>query len=262
MAGGGYSESESQTQSKSRQGLQERDAAALSPTTLGTRQYANTYAKNAVESPFGYYKGQSSGDLLDIDPATGLPRSYGRFLSTAGNKFLSDASAGGSMRGQNTPENTNAVVGSALTQMGIAAAPYLQDTWKYQMEMPSKKYAVDLDYLNNVSQQDTAAMGGESASSGSSSAWGFNAKLEGEDLVKAMSAGSGCWIAGVLYGEGSTEQSSIRTWLWAQTTQPWVSIQKAYARYGQTIARWLAPRKWAQAIMRIPFNYMLRRANG
>ena len=182
MAGGGYSESESQSQqqSKSRQVLQEADAAALSPTTLGTRQYANTYARNAVESPFGFYKGQSSGDLLDIDPATGLPRSYGRFLGTAGNKFLNDASAGGSMRGQNTPENTNAVVGSALTQMGIAAAPYLQDTWKYQMEMPSKKYAADLDFLNNVSQQDTAAMGGQSSSSGSASsnAWGFNAKVD------------------------------------------------------------------------------------
>jgi len=175
---GGFQQSESSSQNKqsSRQGLQEADAASLSPTTLNTRLFANQYARQAVDSPFGYYQGQKAGDLLNIDPMTGLPRSYGNFMNTAANKYLSEASAGGSMRGQNTPENTNAVAGSALTQMGMAAAPYLQETWKYMNEMPTRMNAANLDFLNNVSQADTAAMGGQSAGSGSagSNAFGFN----------------------------------------------------------------------------------------
>jgi hypothetical protein len=95
-------------------------------------------------------------------------------LSGLANKYFADASAGGSLRGQNTPENTNNVVGSALTNFGLAAAPYLQDTWKYTAELPTRLNAANLDYLNNVSQQDAAAMGGSSSSSGSSNAFGFN----------------------------------------------------------------------------------------
>ena len=173
MAGGGFQESNSESKQSSRQGLQAGDAAALSPTTLGTRQFANQYARQAVESPFGFYQGQRGADLLNVDPMTGLPRSYGNFMNTAANKYLSEASAGGSMRGQNTPENTNAVAGSALTQMGMAALPYLQETWKLGNELPMRMFAANLDFLNNTSQQDTAAMGGQSAGSASSGAYGF-----------------------------------------------------------------------------------------
>ena len=71
-----------------------------------------------------------------------------------------------------------------------------------------------------------------------------------------------CWIAGVLYGEGSHEQHMIRQWLLSQTTRGWKTLTGLYLRYGQQVARGLERHPWAQRLVRPLFNYMLRQAHG
>jgi len=67
--------------------------------------------------------------------------------------------------------------------------------------------------------------------------------------------GNICWVADVLFGEGSDEAGYAR--LWASThDNPFIRI---YARFGESWAKWLKPRPWVQRIVAPIWRRMARK---
>lgn len=264
MSGGlGYSQSESESRqnSESEAGLRGEYAAKLSPTLYNTSVNANTLANEYAASPYGYFQGKSSNELLNIDPRTGLPSEFGQYLNQAAGQMFSNASAGGAVRGQVTPENTSAVVGSAITNLGAQALPYLTDLSKYKSTLPESLMGSRLGYLQNTLGASAPLLGSKSTYTGTSDSSSFGFSASG-GAMSAPSMSPNCWIAGVLYGEGSPEQLAIRAWLGKQTGAFWNVVNKLYTQFGQRVAQFIQPRKWAQRLFRPFFNYMLRCAHG
>ena len=177
MAGAGGGQSGSESTQKARSGLGEGDSKVLSSAALGTRLLANRGAQEAYNSPFGYFRGQSANDLGNIDPNTGLPREATNAFKTMASDALNKYSAGGSLRGMNSPENTNQVVAGAMGSLGGQLIPWILDTKKYLTELPDQLWNNRLSFLNSTAQADAPLLGSESQGNASSSAWNANANV-------------------------------------------------------------------------------------
>lgn len=177
MAGAGGGQSESSSEQRARAGLGEADSKTLSTTTLGTRVLANRGAQEAFHSPVGYFRGQSVNDLGNIDPNTGLPREATNALRTMASDALNKYSAGGSLRGMNSPENTNQVVAGAMGSLGGQLIPWILETKQYLTELPEQLWNNRLNFLNSTGQVDASLLGSESQGSSGSSAWNANANV-------------------------------------------------------------------------------------
>lgn len=129
---------------------------ALANRTLG-------YAK----SPVNTFQGQTGEQLTNTNPMTGLPMSFNTTLNTVGNQMFANASAGGAMRGQVTPESTTGVVGSSLTNMGQFLAPYIVDWQKYMLQFPEEMKKSRLGMYQNTLSAMTPGVGGEAHGRGS-----------------------------------------------------------------------------------------------
>jgi hypothetical protein len=65
-----------------------------------------------------------------------------------------------------------------------------------------------------------------------------------------------CWVADVLFGEGSDQAGHARLWARNNGSSPWIRL---YARYGEAWAAWLEPRPWAQRIVAPIWRWMARK---
>ena len=106
----------------------------------------------------------------------GLPIEATQALTGLANNYFSKASAGGSMRGQNTPDNTQGIVGSALQNMGSFLLPYILQTKQYLTELPDKLMSNRLGFLQNTFASAAPLLGSQSSYTGSSNAFGFDVK--------------------------------------------------------------------------------------
>jgi len=136
---------------------------------------AGATSKTALEyqkSPFGFFQGQSVNELAPVGP-NGLPPEVGNALSSYAGQMFNKASAGGAMRGQVTPENTQGIVGSSLNNIGQFLTPYIMDYAKYRQQLPEQLMASRLGFLQNTIGSLSSSLGSESKYSGSS--FGANA---------------------------------------------------------------------------------------
>jgi len=171
----GYNQAESSQQSESTTGISRAYREPLSRDAYEGSQFLGQASREAYDSPFGYYRGQNIRDLVPQNQY-GLPIQTTEMLHSLGNQWFSKASAGGSMRGQNTPENTNQIVGSAMLNGAQFLTPYILQNQQYLNGLPDQLYSQRLGYLQ-ADQASRAALlqGGQSNSSGSSNAFGFRA---------------------------------------------------------------------------------------
>src|SRR5689334_376803 len=232
--GGGYQESSQKSDSSS--GLQSTpyfDALAKGTGRLAgtTMNLATQYAK----SPFGYFQGQNVNQLVPTDKS-GLPVEVGQALSGLGQDMFSKASAGGALRGQVDQQNTPGIVGSALGNIGQFLTPYIMDFKKYMTSLPDQLMNSRLGYLQNTLGAAAPLLGSKSAYTGNS--MGFN--VYGSESGGGGGLSPNCWIAGVLYGEGSVEQLAIRAWLGKQVSPFWNAINRLYTKYGQQVAHYIS----------------------
>ena len=179
-AGLGYSQSRSQQESRSQSGLRDRYAEQLSPYLFGTSKLATELAGEYARTPFGYFNGrpvsaQDRSGLIQTN-SMGLPIEATQALTGLANNYFSKASAGGSMRGQNTPDNTQGIVGSALQNMGSFLLPYILQTKQYLTELPDKLMSNRLGFLQNTFASAAPLLGSQSSYTGSSNAFGFDVK--------------------------------------------------------------------------------------
>ena len=169
----GYNQADSSQQSESTTGISRGYRDPLSHNAYEGSQFLGQASREAYDSPSGYYRGQNIRDLVPQNQY-GLPVQTTEMLGALGNQWFSKASAGGSMRGQNTPENTNQIVGSAMLNGAQFLTPYVMQNQQYLNGLPDQLYSQRLGYLQ-ADQASRAALlqGGQSNSSGSSNAFGF-----------------------------------------------------------------------------------------
>jgi hypothetical protein len=76
------------------------------------------------------------------------------------------------MRGQNSPENTQGVVGSAMTNMGATLMPYIADWQKYVIGLPEELKKSRLGMYQNTLGTMSPGLGAQGAQRASS--FGFS----------------------------------------------------------------------------------------
>lgn len=174
----GLSKSGSQQQSQSQSGLRGGYAEQISPHLAGVATDASSLSRNFAQTPFGFFMGKKiSGPDQDSHiqtDAMGLPIEVQNAMTGIANQYFSKASAGGAMRGQTTPENTQGIVGSALQNMGSFLLPYILQTKQYLTELPDKLMSNRLGFLQNTMASSAPLLGSQSSYTGSSDAFGFN----------------------------------------------------------------------------------------
>lgn len=173
-AGGGQSSSESQTNSV--QGLSREGKKLFEPTAINTSQQANALAVEYAQSPFGFFQGQSGAQMAGTDPLTGLPYGATQWMTPFANQEAAKYSAGGSLRGQWSPGNTQNIIGGTLQGMAGQLIPLATDWQKYTTSLPESVMNSRLGFLNSTIQGNTGMLGGQG--SGQSSASGWNANLQ------------------------------------------------------------------------------------
>jgi hypothetical protein len=142
------------------------------------QQYGDTANRTASlvhgygQSPFNTFQGQTGEQMTNTNPLTGLPMAFNNNLTSFGNQMFANASAGGSMRGQNSPENTQGVVGSAMTNMGATLLPYITDWQKYVIGLPEEMKRSRFGMYQGTLQAMAPGLGAQGAQRASS--YGFN----------------------------------------------------------------------------------------
>ena len=230
---------------------------------LGEQGPAGQYANRGG----GLYQqlfGRATGDEVPYRPPN-IVGGVENAFRTAINQGMSKFSSAYANRGFNRPENINAILGSTIQNVAPQFAPYYAEQARAEAQVPLiqediRRKRIE-DFLNALGLGGTL-LGGQSYST--QRAGGFNVGYGGDIPESASTAAIAaiCWIAGVLYGEGSLQQQTIREWLLERAKHSlfWKLFVAVYRRYGQQIATWIEPRTWAKRIMRRPFDWILRKA--
>lgn len=169
----GYSQSESSNSSESNSGIGKEYKGALSRDAYAENQSLTEASKQAAESPFGYFQGQQIRSLIPQNQY-GLPEQTTQALTALGNQWFNKASAGGAMRGQVTPENTNQIVGSAMLNGSQFLMPYILQNQQYLNGLPDQLNAQRLGYLQASQNAKAGLLGSTSTAQGSGSGFGFS----------------------------------------------------------------------------------------
>jgi hypothetical protein len=172
--GGGYQQSKQDAESNAQSGISNTYKEPLSAAAYGQQQNMNKMANEFANSPFGYFQGQNVNKLIP-QGRYGMPMSFDQFGDTMASDMFSRASAGGSMRGQNTPENTNNVVGSAVRGGYQFMTPYLMQNSQYMAELPDKLMSQRLGYLQSAQSSTSGLLGSQSAYRSEGDSFGVNA---------------------------------------------------------------------------------------
>ena len=174
----GYSEQSHQQSSESNTGISRAYKGALSKDAYEENQRLGDMSRQYAESPFGYFQGQHIRDIVPQNEY-GLPAQTTQALGALGNQWFNKASAGGAMRGQVTPENTNQIVGSAMLNASQFLTPYILQNQQYLNALPDQLASQRLGYLQASQASKTGLLGNQSNSQGSGSGWGFDFKASG-----------------------------------------------------------------------------------
>lgn len=169
----GYSQSESNQSSESNTGIGKEYKGALSRDAYSENQLLSEASKNAMTSPFGFFQNQNIRSLIPQNQY-GLPAETTQALQALGNQWFSKASAGGAMRGQVTPENTNQIVGSSMLNASQFLTPYILQNQQYLNELPDKLNAQRLGYLQASQGVKGNLLGSSGTSQGQGSGFGFS----------------------------------------------------------------------------------------
>jgi hypothetical protein len=172
--GGGYQQSKTDADSSSQSGISNTYKEALSADAYGQQKQMNQMASQAASSPFGYFQGKHANQLIP-QGRYGMPMSFDQFGDTMSQDMFARASAGGSMRGQNTPENTGNVVGSAIRGGYQFMTPYLMQNSQYMAELPDKLMAQRLGYLQSAQSSTAGLLGSQSKYESDTDSYGGNA---------------------------------------------------------------------------------------
>jgi hypothetical protein len=163
--------------SKSKQKSESFSGLRGTPQFAGfAQQYGDTANRTASlahsygQSPVNMFQGQTGQQITNTNPLTGLPMAFNNNLTSFGNQMFANASAGGSMRGQNSPENTQGVVGSAMTNMGATLLPYITDWQKYMIGLPEELKKSRLGMYQSTLGAMAPGLGNQSQASGNSMA--------------------------------------------------------------------------------------------
>lgn len=170
----GYSQSDSEQSSNSTSGISRTYKEPLSRDAYDESQLLSRYSRQAAESPFGYFQGQNIRNLV-LQNQYGLPMETTQALNALGNQWFSKASAGGAMRGQVTPENTNQIVGSAMLNGAQFLTPYILQNQQYLNALPDQLNSQRLGYLQASQAAKAGLLGSQSNASGQGSGFGFSA---------------------------------------------------------------------------------------
>lgn len=169
----GYSQSESNQASDSTSGISREYKGALSADAYAESQRLTDMSRQAAESPFGYFQGRNIRDLVPQNQY-GLPIQTTEALAALGNQWFNKASAGGAMRGQVTPENTNQIVGSAMLNGAQFLTPYILQNQQYLNSLPDQLNAQRLGYLQASQAAKSNLLGTQSNTTGSGTGFGFS----------------------------------------------------------------------------------------
>lgn len=173
MGGGGafgYQESKQDSQSYSGlRGTQYFDPLA-NDVSQSSRLLGNL-ARGYATSPFGYFQGKSTNDLVPTG-RFGLPTEVEGALGGLGQDMFSKTSAGGALRGQVDQQNTPGIIGSALQDIGQFLTPYILDFKKYITSLPDQLMNSRLGFLQNTIGAQGPLVGSQSQYTGNS--FGFN----------------------------------------------------------------------------------------
>jgi hypothetical protein len=169
------------------------------------------------------------------------------FASQLFNKTSGSAAA----RGQLTPFNTPAVVGSALTKAAPTILPLIGQNLQNSFLIPEQIQATRFQTAMSPLQALISGLG--SSASGSSSGFG----IQGGVSIGSGGGGGGggsalfgsCWIAERFYGKTDIRTHILRAWFKARPDW-WVS--KLYRQYGE----W-ASKQWWCPILRPVFDAFL-----
>lgn len=170
----GYSQSNSEQSSESNSGIGKEYKGRLSEDAYKENQFLSQESKAAYESPFGFYRGQNIRDMVPQNQY-GLPAETTQALQALANGWFNKASAGGAMRGQVTPENTNQIVGSAMLNGSQFLMPYILQNQQYLNELPDKLNSQRLGYLQASQAAKASLLGQSSSARGEGSGFGFSA---------------------------------------------------------------------------------------
>lgn len=174
MSGGmGFSESSGQQQSQSVSGIGGQYKDQVSRDAAGTSALSTQLAEQYARSPFGYFQNQNIRNLVPQNQY-GLPVETTQALNALGNQWFSKASAGGAMRGQVTPENTNQIVGSAMLNGAQFLTPYILQNQQYLNSLPDQLATARLGYLQADMAGKAGLLGSSSSSTGNQSGYGFS----------------------------------------------------------------------------------------
>lgn len=177
MAGAfGYQESGQQQESQQASGISRQYKDPLSADAYRENQYLTDQTRQAYDSPFGYYRGQNIRDLVPQNQY-GLPIQTTEALAALGNQWFNKASAGGAMRGQVTPENTNQIVGSSMLNASQFLTPYILQNQQYLNQLPDQLMSQRLGYLQASQAAKTGLLGGQSTGYGSG--YGYGVQMSG-----------------------------------------------------------------------------------
>lgn len=174
MAGAfGYSQSDHEQRQDSTQGISRTYKEPLSSDAYQENQFLTAQTRQAYDSPFGYYRGQNIRDLVPQNQY-GLPIQTTEALAALGNQWFNKASAGGAIRGQVTPENTNQIVGSAMLNGAQFLTPYILQNQQYLNQLPDQLMSQRLGYLQASQAAKASLLGSQSSGYGQGSGFGFN----------------------------------------------------------------------------------------
>lgn len=172
----GYQESGHQQESQQTSGISRQYKDSLSADAYRENQLLTTMSEQGARSPFGYFQNQNIRDLVPQNEY-GLPVQTTQALQALGNQWFNKASAGGAMRGQVTPENTNQIVGSSMLNASQFLTPYILQNQQYLNQLPDQLMGQRLGYLQASQAAKTGLLGGQSTGYGSG--YGYGVQMSG-----------------------------------------------------------------------------------
>lgn len=145
----------------------------ISSQAAQTSGLSSQLSEQYARSPFGYFQNQDIRSLIPQNQY-GLPVQTTQALEALGNHWFNKASAGGAMRGQVTPENTNQIVGSSMLNASQFLVPQILQNQQYLSELPDRLATQRMGYLQADLAGKSGLLGGTSQSYGSQSGYGFS----------------------------------------------------------------------------------------
>lgn len=170
-AGGSHNKSASQSwqTQNSISGLRDGLTSPMSRDLYNVGHLNSVLAQRFATAAPGTFMGRSIDQLAPVNQY-GLPVETTNAIASMAKDLYSNASAGGALRGQLTPEATPGVIGDTLNRLGAQLIPQITSYAQYRQGLPESMMASRLGFLQNTSASNAPLLGSQSSYSGGS--WG------------------------------------------------------------------------------------------